>query len=75
MPEFVRQHRLDLIGIQTVQQGVEKDDALVLAQAGEIGIAVTGAAGAVHDEYAAAGEATALKQAGDACPQRVVIQG
>ena len=40
VPEFVRQHGFDLRWREACEQGVEEDDALVVAEAGEIGIAV-----------------------------------
>ena len=55
--ELVRQHRLDLAGRQPGEQGVEEDDALGRAEAGEVGVGVRRAAAAVHHEQALGGEA------------------
>jgi len=39
--QFMRQHRLDLRTFQSRNQRVEEYDAFVVAQAGEIGVAVS----------------------------------
>ena len=40
MAKLVRQYRLDLIGLEAVEQGIEEHDTFVAAETGEIGIAV-----------------------------------
>ena len=70
----MRQHRFDFLRRQARQQGVEEHDALVGAEAGEVGVAVRAALGAVHHEQALGGEADALHQAFDARFQAVVGQ-
>jgi hypothetical protein len=60
--QLVRQHRLDLAGVQLGQQGVVEHHALGRAQAGEVGIGVGRAPAAVHHEQALGGKAAALHQ-------------
>ena len=74
MAEFVGQDRFHFLGCERLEQGVEEHDALVGAEAGEVGVAVAGAAGAVHHEHAAAAKATALQQVDDALAQGLVVQ-
>ncbi len=75
MTELMRQYRLDFLAVDPRQQGVEEDDALVAPDAGEIGVAVRRAAGAVHDEHAAAsGKAAALEERLDALLERGIGQ-
>src|SRR6185437_14426719 len=74
VPELVSQHGLDLRGRELLEQGVEEYDALVVADAGEVRIAVGGAAGAVDDEDAARAEAAAREQRLDAALERSVFE-
>ncbi len=74
MSEFMRQHGLDFFRRQLFQQGVEEHDALGAAEAGEIGVAVRRALGAVHHEEARGGEAAAREQGFDAGFQRSVFE-
>jgi hypothetical protein len=64
--EFMRQHGFDFIRRQTVEQGVEKDNALVVAEAGEVGVAVAGTLRAIHHEQPARAETATGKQGFDA---------
>ncbi len=66
MAELVREHRLDLLRCEPVQQRVEEHDALRAAEAGEIRVAVARAPGAVHDEQPGRREAAAREQPLDA---------
>jgi len=75
MAELVRQHRLDLRVGETLEQRVEEHDALVPADAGEVGVAVARAPRVVHDEYPLGGEAAARQQRFDASPERLVSSG
>ena len=43
MPEFMGQHGFDFGHGEAGEQGIEEDDALVVTEAGEIGVAVAGA--------------------------------
>src|SRR5438045_7882385 len=74
MAELVRQHRLDFRVSETLEQRIEEHDALVAADAGEIGVAVARAARVVHDEYPPGSEAAAREQRFDALPQRLVLE-
>ena len=74
MTELMRQHRFDLASVQFLQQGVEKDDALVAAEAGEIGVAMAGTPRAVHHENPLCFKAGALQKFADARRQGVVAQ-
>ena len=62
MSQFVSQYSFQFFIVQGVDQCVEKHDALVVAQAGEVGVAVARAFGAVHDEDAVAAKAATGKQ-------------
>jgi hypothetical protein len=64
--QLVGQHGLHFGGGQLVEQGVEEDDALGGAKAGEVGIAMGRALRAVHHEQARQAEAAAGHQAFDA---------
>ena len=64
--ELVREHRLDLLGREAFEQRVEEHDALGLAEAGEVRVAVAGALRAVHHVEARAAEAAAREQVLDA---------
>ena len=66
MPQLMRQHRFDFRVREPLEQRVEEDDALVAADAGEIGIAVARAARVVDHEYALGGKAAAREQRLDA---------
>ena len=70
--EFVGEHRLDLVGVELVEQGVEEHDALGGAQPGEVRVAVRRAARAVHHEQALGAEAAAREQGLDARLQRSI---
>ena len=72
--QFVRQHGLDLLRLETRQQGVEEHDALGAAEAREIGVAVGAALAAVHHEQAARREADARHQALDALLEAGVFE-
>src|ERR1700730_17008104 len=74
MAELVRQHRLDFGVSETLEQRVEEHDALVPADAGEVGVAVARAARVVDDEYPLGGEATARQQRFDTLPERLVLK-
>ena len=52
--ELVREHRLDLVGLQRCEQRIEEDDAPRGAEAGEEGIAVARPRRAVHHEQSRA---------------------
>ena len=73
--EFVGQHRFDFAGLQALEQGVEEHDPLVRAEAGEIGVAMAGTLGSVHDEDAAVGKTAALQQIDDALAEGLILQG
>ena len=73
--QLVGQHRLDLGRLQLGQQGVEEDDPLAGAEAGEVGVAVGRALRAVHHEEARQAEAAAGQQGLDAGLQGAVGQG
>ena len=51
--ELVREHRLDLVRREALEQRVEEHDALRAAEAGEVRVAVARAPRAVHHEQAA----------------------
>ena len=73
--ELVREHGLDLVRRQALEQRVEEHDALRAAESGEERVAVARAARAVHHEQAAVGETAAREQRLDrvarrACGQR-----
>src|SRR5205814_10416475 len=72
--ELVRQHRLDFRMSETLEQRIEEHDALVAADAGEIGVAMARAARVVHHEYPPGGEAAAREQGFDALAQRLVLE-
>src|SRR2546421_1074091 len=74
MAELVRQHRLDFRVSETLEQRIEEHDALVAADAGEIGVAVARAARVVHDEYPPGREAAACEQRFDALAQRLILE-
>ena len=73
--EFVRQHGLDLRRIQAIEECVEEDDALGLAEACEVGVAMAGAPRAVHHEQALRLEAALGQKGLDAAPQIAVFHG
>ena len=52
VPQLVGENGLDFLVRETFQQGVEENDALIVADAGELGIAVGGAARVVDYEDA-----------------------
>ena len=73
MSEFMRQHRFDFRRLDARQQRVEEYDALVAADAGEVGVAVRRAQRSVHHEHAAARrESAALEQRLDPLLERLV---
>src|SRR6267378_1990370 len=74
MAELVRQHRLDFRVSETLEQRIEEHDALVPADAGEVGVAVARAARVVHDEHTPYGKAAAPQQLFDALPQLLVLE-
>src|SRR2546421_9726975 len=74
MAEPVRKTRLDFRVSETLEERIEEHDALVAADAGEIGVTVARAARVVHDEYPPGGEAAAREQRFDALAQRLVLE-
>ena len=60
--ELVREHRLDLGRLEALEQGVEEHDALGLAEAAEVGVAVARALRSVHHVQARDCEAAAREQ-------------
>src|SRR5207247_312501 len=74
MPQLMCEHRLDLGRGEARHQRVEEDDALGRAEAGEIGVAVAGALGAVHHEQAPGAEPTFGEQALDAAAQARILE-
>ncbi len=75
VPELVRQHGLDLVLVEARDERVEEHDALGLAEAGEVGVAVAAAARAVHHEQAAGLEAALGQQLLDAALERAFLHG
>ena len=69
---LVGQHGQELRPAQLLQQRVEQDDALGLAQPGEIGVGVAGPFRPVHGEDAAGAEPDPPGQLRDGVPQRAV---
>src|SRR5437660_257855 len=53
MTELVREHRLDFGVRELLEERIEEHDALVAADAREVGVAVGRATRAVDDEYSA----------------------
>src|SRR6266851_5754320 len=74
MAELVREHRLDLGRREPLHERVEEDDALVGAEAGEIRVAVSRAARAVHDEEPLGVEAAAFQQRLDPPPELSLLE-
>ena len=73
--QLVRQHRLDLVLVQARDERVEEHDALGLAEAGEVGVAVGAAARAIHHEQPAGLEAAFGEQLLDAALERAFLHG
>src|SRR3569623_2536139 len=55
MTQIMGEHRFDLSRRECAQQGIEKHDAFVSTEAGEIGVAVLRTLGAVRHAYAVTG--------------------
>src|SRR5207302_11381964 len=72
MTELVREHRLDFGVRELLEERIEEHDALVAADAREVGVAVGRATRAVDDEYSAWGEAAAIEQRFEPLTQRQV---
>ena len=62
MAQLVREHGLDFLLIDALEQRIEEHDALVAADAREIGIAVRRAARSVHHEHASPGRKAAARE-------------
>src|SRR5438094_5254724 len=74
MSQFMGEHRFDLGRGEARYQRVEENDALGRAEAGEIGVAVTGALRAVHHEQAPGAESTSGEQALDPAAQPRILE-
>ena len=74
MTEFMREHGFQFVMPQRVDESVEEHDAFAVADTREIGIAMSRAAGAVHDENALAVEAATLQQCLDTLAEAEVGQ-
>src|SRR4029077_7615699 len=72
--ERVTQHRLDFRVCETLEQRIEEHDALVPADAGEVGVAVARAARVVHDEHPPRATVAAPQHLLDALPQLLVLE-
>ena len=72
--ELVSEHGFDLERTQLLEQGIEEHDALVAADAGEVGIAVGRPARAIDDEDAARAEAATLQKRLDAAFERGILE-
>jgi hypothetical protein len=66
MTEFMGQHRLDFFAVEPAEQGVEEHDPLGAAQAGEVRVAMSRTAAAVHHEEPTRSEAASGQQGFDA---------
>lgn len=73
--QLMGQHRLHLGRVELVQQGVEEDDPLGRAEAGEVGVAMGRALRPVHHIETRQAEAAAAHQALDALAQGAVLEG
>ena len=72
MAQLVGEHRLDFRVREPLEQRVEEDDALVAADAGEVGVAVARAARVVDHEDPLGGESrSASSERLDALSQRL----
>ncbi len=72
--QFMRQHGFHFFGLELVQQGIKKHDALLATQAGEVRIAMGGAARAIHHIQAIGLKAATLRQGIDAFTQAGIFQ-
>lgn len=75
VPELVGEDGADLIGRKLVDEGIVEDDGFGFAEAGEVGVGLGGAAGAVHHLDGAHVVAVLRKKRRELVPKLALLKG